>query len=225
MAATRAGRAVPAMGSTLIRYLRDAHEAPLKLRNTLRIRQCEGGPSPHRGSPVRNLLSHARARGQRHGRKPAIIASRAVKAILCTRFGDPDDLELADIAEPAAGPGQAVVRVAAVGLNFYDTLIIAGRYQRKPPFPFSPGGEFSGTIESVGEGVAALAPGDRVIGYVAYGAARECLAVEAARLVKLTADIDLIRAARLTAPYPTPYPPPIQPAAPHRPQTPAALTP
>src|SRR5262249_55110680 len=126
-----------------------------------------------------------------------IKASRAVKAVLCTRFGGPDDLELADIADPAAGPGEAVVRVAAVGLNFYDTLIIAGRYQRKPPFPFSPGGEFSGTIESVGEGVTALAPGDRVIGYVAYGAARERLVLEAAKLVKLTADLELIRAAGL----------------------------
>src|SRR5262249_19198424 len=127
MTATRAGSAVPAMSSTLIRYLRDAHEAPLKLRNTLRIRQCEGGPSPHRGSPVRNLLSHARARGQRHGRKPAIIASRAVKAILCTRFGDPDDLELADIAEPAAGPGQAVLARAPGGAHFHDPRILPVR--------------------------------------------------------------------------------------------------
>src|SRR5262249_7449795 len=139
MAATTAGSAALTMSSTLIGYLPDAHEAPLKLRNTLRFRQCEGGPSPHRGSPVRNLLSHARASGQRHGRKPAIKASRAVKVILCTRFGGPDDLEFADIGEPAAGPGEAVVRVAAVGLNFYDTLVIAGRYQRNAPFPFSPG--------------------------------------------------------------------------------------
>ena len=146
-----------------------------------------------------------------------------MKAVLCTRFGGPDDLELADIADPAAGPGEAVVRVAAVGLNFYDTLIIAGRYQRKPPFPFSPGGEFSGTIESVGDGVTALSPGDRVIGYVTYGAARERLAVEAAKLVKLTADLELIRAAGLTVVYGTAYHALIERAALKRGETLAVL--
>jgi len=67
-----------------------------------------------------------------------------MKAILCTRFGTPDDLELADIAEPQAGPGAAVVRVKAAALNFFDTLIIAGKYQHKPPFPFSLGRSLPG---------------------------------------------------------------------------------
>jgi hypothetical protein len=52
-----------------------------------------------------------------------------VKAILCTRLGGPDDLVLADLAVPIAGAGEAVVNIKAVGLNFYDTLIIAGKYQ------------------------------------------------------------------------------------------------
>src|SRR5262249_47619403 len=88
-----------------------------------------------------------------------------VKAILCQRFGTPDDLVLADIPDPVAGPGEVVAKVAAVGLNFFDTLIIAGKYQTKPPFPFSPGGEFAGVVESVGAGVTAFKPGDRVMGY------------------------------------------------------------
>ena len=62
-----------------------------------------------------------------------------MKAILCTRPGGPDDLILADLPTPVAGAGGAVVSVKAVGLNFYDTLIIAGTYQTKPPLPFSPG--------------------------------------------------------------------------------------
>ena len=73
-----------------------------------------------------------------------------MKALLCTRYCTPDKLELADIAEPTAGPGEAVVRVRAAALNFFDTLIIAGKYQHKPPFPFSPAAEFAGEIESVG---------------------------------------------------------------------------
>ncbi len=128
-----------------------------------------------------------------------------MKAILCTRFGGPDDLELADVPDPTAAPGEVVAKVAAVGLNFYDTLIIAGRYQRKPPFPFSPGGEFAGVVESVGAGVTGLARGDRVIGYVTHGAARERIAVEAGKLVKLTADLDLTRAAGLVVTYGTAY--------------------
>ena len=96
-----------------------------------------------------------------------------MKAILCTRLGTPDDLELADIPRPTAGPGEAVVAIKAVGLNFYDTLIIAGTYQTKPPLPFSRGGELAGVIESVGAGVTDLEPGDRVLGYTAFGAARE----------------------------------------------------
>jgi len=81
-----------------------------------------------------------------------------VKAILCQRFGAPDDLVLADVPEPVAGPGEVVAKVAAVGLNFFDTLIIAGKYQTKPPFPFSPGGELAGVVESVASGVTALKP-------------------------------------------------------------------
>ena len=61
-----------------------------------------------------------------------------MKAILCTKPGGPDDLQFTDIPDPVAGPGEAVVRVAAAGLNFFDTLIIADRYQVKPPRPFSP---------------------------------------------------------------------------------------
>src|SRR5215469_8205949 len=96
-----------------------------------------------------------------------------MKAVLCTRFGTPDDLELADIAPPQVGPGEALVRVRAAGLNFFDTLIIAGKYQHKPPFPFSPAAEFAGTVESVGSAVADIKAGERVIGYSGWGAARE----------------------------------------------------
>src|SRR5438067_4510070 len=60
--------------------------------------------------------------------------SDPMKAILCTHFGGPDELELADIPAPAAGRGEVVVAVKAAALNFFDTLIIAGKYQHKPPW-------------------------------------------------------------------------------------------
>lgn len=128
-----------------------------------------------------------------------------MKAILCRQFGTPDDLVLADVPDPAAGPGEVVAKVAAVGLNFFDTLIIAGKYQLKPPFPFSPGGEFAGTVEHVGAGVSALKAGDRIMGYTNFGAAAERVVVAAHHVVKLSGDLDFDRAAALTVTYGTGY--------------------
>ena len=128
-----------------------------------------------------------------------------MKAILCQRFGTPDDLVLADAPDPVAGAGEVVASVAAVGLNFFDTLIIAGKYQTKPPFPFSPGGEFAGVIESVGPGVNGFVPGDRVMGYTNFNAARQRTAVRAEQIVKIPADLDFDRAAALTIIYGTAY--------------------
>ncbi len=126
-----------------------------------------------------------------------------MKALLCTRYGTPDDLELADIPDPKPGPGETVVRVAAAALNFFDTLIIAGKYQFKPTMPFSPAAEFAGTVESVGEGVTTLAAGDRVLGYSGYGAARERIAIAADRLVKIPSGLDFDRAAGVCVTYGT----------------------
>ena len=124
-----------------------------------------------------------------------------MKAILCTHYGGPDELALAEIPAPTAGPGEAVVRIKAAALNFFDTLIIAGKYQYKPPFPFSPASEFAGVVESVGPGAAGVAPGDRVVGSIGSGAARESVAVAARQLVKLPDQLDFDRAAGLTVTY------------------------
>ena len=126
-----------------------------------------------------------------------------MKAILCTHFCTADELELAEIDEPRAGPDDAVVRVKAAALNFFDTLIIAGKYQHKPPFPFSPAAEFAGVVESVGAGVTGIAPGDRVMGNIGWGAARQAVAVPAQQLVKIPSTLDFDRAAGLTVTYGT----------------------
>lgn len=126
-----------------------------------------------------------------------------MKAILCTHFGPPDELELRDIPPPVPGPGEAVVAVKAAALNFFDLLITAGKYQHKPPFPFSPAAEFAGVVEAVGAGVSDVAPGDRVLGSIGWGAAREAIAVPAERLVKIPDGLDFERAAGLTVTYST----------------------
>jgi len=146
---------------------------------------------PHRGHPGLTPSNHP--------------DHRVMKAVLCTRPGKPEDLIVDDIPDPVAGPGQAVVRVAAAALNFFDSLIIAGKYQYKPAFPFSPGAEFAGTIEQIGPGVTAVAPGDRVMGYSGWGAAREQIAIAATRLVKLPPGLDFDRAAGLCVTYGTSY--------------------
>ena len=126
-----------------------------------------------------------------------------MKALLCTRYGTPDDLEIADIADPSPAPGEAVVRIKAAALNFFDTLIIANKYQTKPPLPFSPAAEFAGQVESVGAGVSSVKAGDRVMAYTRYGAARERIAIDAGVLVKIPDRLDFNRAAGLCVTYGT----------------------
>ncbi len=126
-----------------------------------------------------------------------------MKALLCTRYGTPDDLEIADIADPSPAPGEAVVRIKAAALNFFDTLIIAGKYQSKPPMPFSPAAEFAGIVESLGVGVNSLRVGDRVMAYAKYGAARERIAIAADKLIKIPDRLDFDRAAGLCVTYGT----------------------
>jgi NADPH2:quinone reductase len=127
----------------------------------------------------------------------------AMKAILCSRYGTPDDLELGDLPDPQPGEGEVVVKVAAAALNFFDTLLLAGRYQVKPDFPFSPAAEFAGTVHGIGAGVSGFMIGDRVMGYAGYGAAREYVVARAARLVKVPDKLDLDRAAGLSVTYGT----------------------
>lgn len=126
-----------------------------------------------------------------------------MKALLCKYYGGPDDLAVEDIAEPTAGPGEAIVDVKAAALNFFDTLIIAGKYQTKPAMPFSPAAEFAGVVKSLGPGVSNVKAGDRVLGYVGYGAARERIAAKADRLVPIPDALDFDRAAGLVVTYGT----------------------
>ncbi len=128
-----------------------------------------------------------------------------MKALLCTRHGTPDDLEIADIADPTPGPGEAVVRVAAAALNFFDTLIIAGKYQFKPEMPFSPAAEFAGTVEKLGDGVTSVKVGDRVLGYMVAGAARERVVIAAGRLVPIPDAVDDDHAAGICVTYGTTF--------------------
>jgi len=89
-----------------------------------------------------------------------------MKAIVVHEFGAPEVMKLEEISVPKPGPGQVVVRIRAAGVNPFDTYMRAGTYAIKPPLPYVPGGEGAGVVDSVGEGVKRVKPGDRV--YVAH---------------------------------------------------------
>jgi NADPH2:quinone reductase len=110
---------------------------------------------------------------------------------------------VAEIEEPTAGEGEVLVEVAYAGLNFFDTLIIEGKYQVKPKPPFSPGGEFSGRVAALGPGARGFAIGDRVMGFCSYGAAAERIAISTNRLAKIPDGLALDKAAGLSVAYGT----------------------
>ena len=108
-----------------------------------------------------------------------------MRALLSTAVGGPETLELSELADPEAGPGQLLVRVRACAINYPDVLIIEDKYQFKPPRPFAPGGEVAGIVEAVGEGVAGWSEGDRVIAMIGHGGLQEKVLISAAQAVPL----------------------------------------
>ncbi len=105
-----------------------------------------------------------------------------MKAVLCKEYGPPASLVIEDIASPTPGKDQVVVSVKACGVNYPDILIIQGKYQLKPPLPFSPGSEVSGIVKEVGEEVHIVKAGDRVIAFCGIGGYAEEVVTEATTL-------------------------------------------
>ena len=128
-----------------------------------------------------------------------------MKAVLCKEWGMPGTLVVEDVPSPKPASGQVVVSVKACGVNFPDTLIIQGKYQFKPEMPFSPGGEVAGVIKEVGEGVARVRPGDRVIAFNTWGGFAEEMLVDADRTIQMPATMDFVPASAFVLTYGTSY--------------------
>jgi NADPH:quinone reductase-like Zn-dependent oxidoreductase len=107
------------------------------------------------------------------------------------------------VPDPVAGPGQVVVAVKACSINFPDVLIIEDKYQFKPPRPFAPGSEISGTIDSIGEGVTGWSVGDRVLAMTGHGGLSEKVVLDAARLFRLPEGRSFAEGASLVLTYGT----------------------
>src|SRR5262250_470387 len=92
-----------------------------------------------------------------------------MRAVMCHAWGEVESLKVEDVAPPRPARGQVVIDVKATGVNYADAIMVAGNYQTKPPFPFSPGLETAGVVAEVGEGVTRFSRGDRVMAILAYG--------------------------------------------------------
>ena len=128
-----------------------------------------------------------------------------MKAVLSHEPGGPETLSIEDLASPTAGPGKVVVAVKAIGVNFPDSLIIQDLYQVKPKRPFAPGGELSGVVSAVGEGVTSLSVGDRVLAVPGHGAMVEEIEVDAAACTPIPDGMPFDDAACLLLTYATSY--------------------
>ena len=105
-----------------------------------------------------------------------------MKAVLCESFGPAENLTLADIEAPQLLPGHVIVKIRACALNFPDVLMIEGKYQSLPPFPFTPGGEFAGVVSEVANDIQNWRVGDEVFGACGHGAMAEQICVSAKSL-------------------------------------------
>ncbi|MGB3739528.1 MAG: NADPH:quinone oxidoreductase family protein [Pontixanthobacter sp.] len=126
-----------------------------------------------------------------------------MKALLSKETGGPETLVIDDIAEPTPAKGEVLIKVAACAINFPDTLIIRDMYQFKPERPFAPGGEISGTIEALGEGVTGWKVGDRVLSGLGHGGMQEKVTAPAAKLFGVPDFVKLPEASALLMTYGT----------------------
>ena len=127
-----------------------------------------------------------------------------MRAAVCRTYGQPEDLVVAEVADPVPGPGQVVVRVHAAAVNFPDVLMIDGKYQVKMPPPFTPGSELAGEVLAVGDGVS-VRPGQRVSATTFVGAFAEQALLPEAAVSAIADDVDFASAAAFGVTYRTAY--------------------
>lgn len=127
-----------------------------------------------------------------------------MRALQVEQFDDPaTSLRVSEVDERAPGRGEVKLKVAGIGVGYFDGLLVKGEYQIKPPLPFIPGSSFSGTVEETGEGVEHLRPGDPVAGFAMMGAMAEKLTIAANSCFSLPAEIPLENAANYFIAYAT----------------------
>ncbi len=128
-----------------------------------------------------------------------------MRAIVVDRWQDPAELRVSEVEEPAVRPGTAKVEMRAAGCNFFDTLLVRGQYQHKPPFPFIPGAEIAGVVVEVAPDLQGFRAGDRVFAGLSTGAFAERVLVPGPALRRIPEGMGFDEAAALPVVYPTSY--------------------
>jgi NADPH2:quinone reductase len=126
-----------------------------------------------------------------------------MRAVVCTEIGPVDRLQVVEQDAVEAGAGRVVIDVHAAGVNYVDALFVEGKYQIKPPVPFTPGSEVAGVVHSVGEGVEGFSPGDRVLAMTGLGGYAEQVGLSPFQLVRVPDNLSLPAAASFTQSYAT----------------------
>jgi NADPH2:quinone reductase len=127
-----------------------------------------------------------------------------MKAIRCHEWGAPDTLRFDEVAAAPLKAGEARIRVRAAGVNFADSLMVAGKYQVKPEFPFTPGLEAAGEVVEIGAGVTHLRPGQRVLAVLRFGGGyAEEIVLDARAVVPIPDAMDYVTAAAFPVAYGT----------------------
>src|SRR4029434_3948642 len=130
-------------------------------------------------------------------------AGTAVKAMICRQWGGPQDLKLEDVASAPLKAGQVRIRVKAAGVSFATTLVIAGKYQRRPPFPFAPGTEASGVVTEVDAACKRLKVGDEVVAVLDWGGLAEEAVAHEFTVSRKPRNVGFVEAIPLAISYPT----------------------
>lgn len=126
-----------------------------------------------------------------------------MRAIVVNEWTETSELTVSEAPEPRLAPDSVLIDVEAAGCNYFDTLIVRGRYQVKPAFPFSPGGEVAGVVREVAEGVEQLAKGDRVMAYIGHGGFAEVVCAPARATHRVPASMSFQEAAAFPIVYGT----------------------
>jgi NADPH2:quinone reductase len=124
-------------------------------------------------------------------------------AVVCREWGAPENLGVEDIPLPALRDGAVRIKVHAAGVNFADLLLVAGQYQEKPAFPFTPGAEAAGEITEIGSGVKGFNIGDRVMALTGLGAFADQAVVDAQRVLPIPPTMEFSTAAAFPVAYGT----------------------
>ncbi|MCM3874185.1 MAG: NADPH:quinone oxidoreductase family protein [Pyrinomonadaceae bacterium] len=128
-----------------------------------------------------------------------------MKAWQVSEWCEPEQMTLADLPVPEPTSGEVRIRNHAAALNFFDVLQIQGKYQTKPPLPFTPGAEVAGVVDAVGTGIDHLSVGDRVMGSGALGGFAEYTVTPGARTFRIPTKMDFAAAAAMLIVYQTSY--------------------